>query len=478
MKRKIKTVLVLISAISMAFLPCMTATPKADSSLTVLYNQEHLELPEDALITQNQVILVSVADLAEKLGAGFYYNNQDAYAIQYQGKIMFVKKDQSEIQVAPEQDPEQRETCEMQIPASFADGKLMISFEEFAKIFGMKWQYEEETQTVTLTDGEKEDVSQESEAEDTGSAQVNIYEQYRKLIVEYEERYGAIQETDRGDGQYILGGLCFMKLVDFDQNGSDELLLVYQDEVQNTFSGHYTFEVWGEEIASGSSSINMLDSGELYLTNGGIQTLTLTEYNNERYLLTGMVDDGAVNDYHGYAEGKFGIVREAKKQAGNGGLTYSINGNIVDEDQWKAEEEAWQASKITYRVNYGDYSNIIQTVQETKTTLDISSSSQPQEDQETDAAADYILPDSSQKKVTQEQLAGLTSEQLSRARNEIYARHGRRFKTPELQQYFDSKEWYVPQYSPEEFDKIEDSVLSEVEKYNLDQIKAVEKQKS
>ena len=89
--------------------------------------------------------------------------------------------------MAPEQDPEQRETCEMQIPASFADGKLMISFEEFAKIFGMKWQYEEETQTVTLTDGEKEDVSQESEAEDTGSAQVNIYEQYRKLIVEYEE---------------------------------------------------------------------------------------------------------------------------------------------------------------------------------------------------------------------------------------------------------------------------------------------------
>ena len=34
------------------------------------------------------------------------------------------------------------------------------------------------------------------------------------------------------------------------------------------------------------------------------------------------------------------------------------------------------------------------------------------------------------------------------------------------------------QYSPEEFDKIEDSVHSETEKYNLDQIKAVEKQKS
>lgn len=478
MKRKIKTVLVLIGAISMAFLPCMTAAPKADSRFTVLYNQEQMELPEDALITRNHVIMVSVADLAEKLGAGVYHDNQDAYAIQYQGKIVFVKKDQSEIQVASEQNPEQRETREMQIPASVADGELMISFEDFAKIFGLKWQYEEDTQTVTLTDRGNEDTAQESAVEDTGNNPVNIYEQYKKLIGEYENRYGVIQETDRGDGQYILSGLCFMKLVDFDKNGSDELLLVYQDEMQNAFSGRYTFEVWGEEKASGSSSINMLDSGELYLTNGGIQTLVLTEYHNARYLLTGISDDGEVNDYHGYAGGKFGIVRQAKKQTDNGGVTYSVDGNIVDEAQWNADEEAWQASKIIYRMNYGDYSNIIQTVQETKNTLNISSSLQPQENQAADAEADYILPDSSQKKITQKQLAGLTSEQLSRARNEIYARHGRRFKTPELQQYFDSREWYVPQYSPEEFDKIEDSVLSETEKYNLDQIKAVEKQKS
>ena len=324
MKRKIKTVLVLIGAISMAFLPCMTAATKADSRFTVLYNQEQMELPEDALITRNHVIMVSVADLAEKLGAGVYHDNQDTYAIQYQGKIVFVKKDQSEIQVAPEQNPEQRETREMQIPASFADGRLMISFEDFAKIFGLKWQYGEDTQTVTLTDRGNEDTAQESAVEDTGNNPVNIYEQYKKLIGEYENRYGVIQETDRGDGQYILSGLCFMKLVDFDKNGSDELLLVYQDEMQNAFSGRYTFEVWGEEKASGSSSINMLDSGELYLTNGGIQTLVLTEYHNARYLLTGISDDGEVNDYHGYAGGKFGIVRQAKKQTDNGGVTYSV----------------------------------------------------------------------------------------------------------------------------------------------------------
>lgn len=38
------------------------------------------------------------------------------------------------------------------------------------------------------------------------------------------------------------------------------------------------------------------------------------------------------------------------------------------------------------------------------------------------------------------------------ARNEIYARKGRKFHSIELQQYFAAKEWYVPIYEPEYFD--------------------------
>lgn len=89
----------------------------------------------------------------------------------------------------------------------------------------------------------------------------------------------------------------------------------------------------------------------------------------------------------------------------------------------------------------------------------------------------YILPNSSTEYLTEEQLIrmNLTGEQLRLARNEIYARYGRMFKTAELQAYFDAQPWYVPKYTPKEFDAIEDDVLNPYEKYNLALIKSLEK---
>ena len=37
------------------------------------------------------------------------------------------------------------------------------------------------------------------------------------------------------------------------------------------------------------------------------------------------------------------------------------------------------------------------------------------------------------------------------ARNEIYARHGRKFNDSELQAYFNSKSWYKGTVNPEDF---------------------------
>jgi len=36
-------------------------------------------------------------------------------------------------------------------------------------------------------------------------------------------------------------------------------------------------------------------------------------------------------------------------------------------------------------------------------------------------------------------------------RNEIYARHGRRFNRADLQRFFNGKDWYRGIYAPEEF---------------------------
>jgi hypothetical protein len=41
-------------------------------------------------------------------------------------------------------------------------------------------------------------------------------------------------------------------------------------------------------------------------------------------------------------------------------------------------------------------------------------------------------------------VAGLSTSELRRLRNAVYARHGRTFKSPDLQTYFNSRPWYSP----------------------------------
>lgn len=80
------------------------------------------------------------------------------------------------------------------------------------------------------------------------------------------------------------------------------------------------------------------------------------------------------------------------------------------------------------------------------------------------AFGEYILPESNVSVITNEELQSLTQEERQMAINEIYARHGRRFNDPEIQDYFDNKSWYVGSVDPEEFD---DSVLNGMEKINI-----------
>lgn len=83
----------------------------------------------------------------------------------------------------------------------------------------------------------------------------------------------------------------------------------------------------------------------------------------------------------------------------------------------------------------------------------------------------YLLPDSATRYLTDEDLAPLTAEECCFARNEIFARHGRIFKTPEIADYFASKTWYHGTVAPERFD---DKVFNEIERANIQFIQAYE----
>lgn len=76
--------------------------------------------------------------------------------------------------------------------------------------------------------------------------------------------------------------------------------------------------------------------------------------------------------------------------------------------------------------------------------------------------ATYILPDSDKTVLSEADLEGLTAQELTYARNEIYARHGRVFASQELNDYFGKKEWYTAD------ETFEDSSLSSIETQNAD----------
>lgn len=92
----------------------------------------------------------------------------------------------------------------------------------------------------------------------------------------------------------------------------------------------------------------------------------------------------------------------------------------------------------------------------------------------TENTTEYILPDSDSRYISENELGGMSSEQLRLARNEIFARHGRKFKDAQLQEYFNTKSWYSPQYDADSFDENMEQILNQYELKNADVIKTRE----
>lgn len=66
-------------------------------------------------------------------------------------------------------------------------------------------------------------------------------------------------------------------------------------------------------------------------------------------------------------------------------------------------------------------------------------------------AGDYVIPDSDVRYITYEELDRLSPDELLLARNEIYARRGRKFNDEALNAYFSSKSWYHPTVEGSDF---------------------------
>ncbi len=88
---------------------------------------------------------------------------------------------------------------------------------------------------------------------------------------------------------------------------------------------------------------------------------------------------------------------------------------------------------------------------------------------------DYILPDSGTKLIQKSEIQNFTKDKLGLARNEIYARHGRKFQMEVYQNYFNGKSWYKvnPNYDYTDDNKN----LNSIELQNVSTILSVENSK-
>ncbi len=73
----------------------------------------------------------------------------------------------------------------------------------------------------------------------------------------------------------------------------------------------------------------------------------------------------------------------------------------------------------------------------------------------------FIIPYSSDRKLSLSEISGLSGEEAQAAINEIYARHGYIFKTKSIQKYYERQSWYHKNYNFSESD------FSDIESYNI-----------
>ncbi|MBP3233229.1 MAG: YARHG domain-containing protein [Eubacterium sp.] len=132
-----------------------------------------------------------------------------------------------------------------------------------------------------------------------------------------------------------------------------------------------------------------------------------------------------------------------------------------------------ESPKVKYTVIYSDELENYDTKKLNDKSAELNSEQNTLEDEVSDDedSEDYYFIDSDSRYLTEEDLVGLSSDDLVFARNEIYARHGYIFKDSLLVEYFNSKDWYVPRLTGDEFD---DAVFNSFEKKNIEFIKSHE----
>ena len=130
-----------------------------------------------------------------------------------------------------------------------ANGKISEDWEKFysTTIEYFEQQNNKEYALTLITDLQKltssEDVISALNQKKENYRRSERYEAYYQLILEYQEKYGECELIEDGYESY-LKGLCFAKLLDFNQDGDEELIIAYFDPARAEAFYDHELEIW------------------------------------------------------------------------------------------------------------------------------------------------------------------------------------------------------------------------------------------
>ena len=88
---------------------------------------------------------------------------------------------------------------------------------------------------------------------------------------------------------------------------------------------------------------------------------------------------------------------------------------------------------------------------ETEAESETESETETESEIEADTRSEYIFPDMDTRYLTQDEVSKLSLQAVCYGKNELYARHGRKFLSQELKDYFNDKTWYEGTVDPDSF---------------------------
>ena len=112
-----------------------------------------------------------------------------------------------------------------------------------------------------------------------------------------------------------------------------------------------------------------------------------------------------------------------------------------------------------------DYIHITDGYYEGYYNYDVPSYEEPVYYPQANAVSGYLLPEADRRAYTAADIRSMNLQVVCYAKNEIYARHGRKFASKELQDYFNSQRWYSGTIEPYAFSE---SVMNQTELNNVE----------